>query len=261
MRTKQGPSKNKFLQQSFHVRQLVYTTSCVMPYLIISAVICFVIGAPMYYYSAQIQSFHYIYSDPTRTNTCPDVGDLPCLVRFSLTERMAGPVFLYYSLTNFYQNHRRYVASRSDAMDRGDFGSQTLPLVGSPDQSSSTCPGFDTYTVNGKTIEYYPCGLIAMSIFNDTFSLISEATRSELSWRSDGITWPISDSRRFQSKSEDWLRTNCYRLGGLDENNIDFNFSGFPESLRGFTGTNNENQSRYNCWHSVTSPELQVLLI
>ena len=212
----------------------------------------------MYFYSSQINTFQYIYSDPIRTNTCPDVGELPCLVKFTLKESIPGPVYLYYTLTNLYQNHRRYVSSRSDAMNRGDFGSQALPVTGSPDSSSQTCFGFDTYTINGKTIEFYPCGLIAMSLFNDTFSLISEATRSVVSWSSDGITWPVSDGRRFQSKSEDWLRTNCYRLGGLDPNTFDFDFSGFPESLRGFNGTNNENQSRYHCWHSVSSPEFQV---
>ena len=32
---------------------------------------------------------------------------------------MAAPVYLYYQLDNFYQNHRRYVSSRSDTQLAG----------------------------------------------------------------------------------------------------------------------------------------------
>jgi len=35
-----------------------------------------------------------------------------CLVNLTITAKMEGPVFVYYQLDNFYQNHRRYVKSR-----------------------------------------------------------------------------------------------------------------------------------------------------
>ena len=38
----------------------------------------------------------------------------PCNVTLTVTERMRAPVYMYYKLTNYYQNHRRYVKSRSD---------------------------------------------------------------------------------------------------------------------------------------------------
>ena len=37
-----------------------------------------------------------------------------CEVPFKLDEDWEGPVYLYYGLTNFYQNHRRYVKSRDE---------------------------------------------------------------------------------------------------------------------------------------------------
>lgn len=38
---------------------------------------------------------------------------------------MAAPVYFYYQLANFYQNHRRYVKSRSDGQLRGDLSADT----------------------------------------------------------------------------------------------------------------------------------------
>ena len=40
-------------------------------------------------------------------------------VQFTPQANMDGTVYLYYKLTDFYQNHRRYVKSRSDQQLRG----------------------------------------------------------------------------------------------------------------------------------------------
>ena len=39
---------------------------------------------------------------------------------------MTGPVYVYYELDNFYQNHRRYVKSRMDAQLRNKLSKTTL---------------------------------------------------------------------------------------------------------------------------------------
>lgn len=36
-------------------------------------------------------------------------GGLPCSVVLQPSSKMKAPVFLYYELDNFYQNHRRYM--------------------------------------------------------------------------------------------------------------------------------------------------------
>jgi hypothetical protein len=84
-----------------------------------------------------------------------------CYLRFTIPESMGPPVLFYYHLTNFYQNHRRYVLSFDSQQLKGDArsydsikGSDCTPLYG---QKSENKP-------------YYPCGLIANSMFNDTFS-------------------------------------------------------------------------------------------
>lgn len=83
-----------------------------------------------------------------------------CTLQFTLPNDIGPPVYLYYRLSNFYQNHRRYVKSLDLKQLKGQFvsnssidGSSCNPLKLGPD---------------GKA--YYPCGLIANSIFNDTIN-------------------------------------------------------------------------------------------
>jgi LEM3 (ligand-effect modulator 3) family / CDC50 family len=66
---------------------------------------------------------------------------------------------LYYRLTNFYQNHRRYVKS----VEEGQLQGQNL--TAQQLQKSGACAPL-TVAPNGKP--YYPCGLIANSLFNGT---------------------------------------------------------------------------------------------
>jgi hypothetical protein len=82
-----------------------------------------------------------------------------CSIAFSFTESVTGPLYVYYEISNFYQNHRRYVKSRSaDQLMGGDLGysdvyDDCFPLV-----------------ENG-TVLLNPCGLIANSFFNGERSI------------------------------------------------------------------------------------------
>ncbi|ORX37203.1 ligand-effect modulator 3 family [Kockovaella imperatae] len=81
-----------------------------------------------------------------------------CEIEFEVPYDLGKGVFLYYKLTNYYQNHRRYVQSVDTSQLRGSA------------QSASTLDGGDCKPItsqNGKP--YYPCGLIANSVFNDTY--------------------------------------------------------------------------------------------
>jgi hypothetical protein len=84
-----------------------------------------------------------------------------CSIQFQTPEDMGPPVLFYYHLTNFYQNHRRYVASFFDKQLKG-----TNTTAG--EVNSSTCVPLTWNSKYQKPI--YPCGLIANSMFNDTFS-------------------------------------------------------------------------------------------
>jgi len=74
---------------------------------------------------------------------------------------LQGQVYMYYSLTNFYQNHRRYVKSRDD-----------YQLLGASRGYSSLSTDCEPYRgiANGSLpsggVPYAPCGAIANSLFN-----------------------------------------------------------------------------------------------
>jgi hypothetical protein len=120
-----------------------------------------------------IASFNPGNGGPVQSQGCRTV------VNFSVPEKMPAPVYMYYKLSNFYQNHRRFAKSRSVSQLAGN----------NPDKSSMTdCdplldPGAATDTegqqasVNGQTLnygsmKYSPCGLVAWSLFNDSFALV-----------------------------------------------------------------------------------------
>lgn len=96
---------------------------------------------------------------------------------------MGPPVFLYYRLTNFYQNHRRYVQSFDIDQLKG-------AAVDNATISGSTCDPLTIDPTTGKA--YYPCGLIANSMFNDTIQSpvmpntgIYYMTDKGIAWASD----------------------------------------------------------------------------
>merc|ERR1719235_2124111 len=74
-------------------------------------------------------------------------------VTITVDKDMTKPVYVYYELENFYQNHRRYVKSRSDEQLKGDF----------PGASLGDCDPLKRDPITGKVL--WPCGLIANSMF------------------------------------------------------------------------------------------------
>lgn len=90
---------------------------------------------------------------------------------------MKSPIYVYYQLDNFYQNHRRYVKSRSDEQLRNNKSASEV----------STCKPEDY--ANGQ-VPIVPCGLIAWSLFNDTYTFTRKdeplsVNKKDISWKSD----------------------------------------------------------------------------
>lgn len=79
-----------------------------------------------------------------------------CTFNHTITADMTKPVYLYYSLTKFYQNHREYVIASESSQLRGLFDSEC--------DSDSLNLGSD-----GKPL--LPCGYQGWSYFNDEVEL------------------------------------------------------------------------------------------
>lgn len=119
-----------------------------------------------------------------------------CVLQFQIPEDMGPPVLFYYQLTNFFQNHRRYVSSFDADQLVAKSGYTTADSECSPLQKDSS----------GKP--YYPCGLIANSVFNDTFSNLTSVGTSGGNYTmfEKGIAWDSDKS--------------LYKKTGLDPSSI-----------------------------------------
>ncbi|KAG6431312.1 hypothetical protein SASPL_109391 [Salvia splendens] len=100
-----------------------------------------------------------------------------CIRSITIPKKMRKPIYVYYQLDNFYQNHRRYVKSRSD---------RQLWNPKAESRTSQCDP--EGQTGDGKPI--VPCGLVAWSLFNDTYMLSKNdaalpINKKDISWRSD----------------------------------------------------------------------------
>ncbi|KAF8058092.1 ALIS1 [Scenedesmus sp. PABB004] len=90
---------------------------------------------------------------------------LACTLSVTIGRTMRKPVYVYYELDGVYQNHRRYVKSRSDVQLAGRNASDADLAACAPELHYGGDPAA---VIN-------PCGLVAWSNFNDTFRLLRVA--------------------------------------------------------------------------------------
>ncbi|KAL4433528.1 hypothetical protein ABPG74_002925 [Tetrahymena malaccensis] len=152
-------------------------------------------------------------------------GQTTCKIPFTLDEDFTDTVYFFYGLDNFYQNHRRYIKSKSSSQLSGtmisssDANTFCSPIVHNSDllpeqqyvyyansytNSSITQPK----SLNPQDIAV-PCGLIARSFFNDTFQLYNAATQQRVPIDESGIAWPDDKGNKFKmdqkNKDKYWI--------------------------------------------------------
>jgi len=121
-----------------------------------------------------------------------------CTIEFNIPNDLSPPIFFYYRLTNFYQNHRRYVKSVDERQLKGQAVSKSSL------QGTDACSPLIYDGESGKP--YYPCGLIANSLFNDSFThplwiTSTNGQDNETYFMTDkGIAW-ASDRSRYKKSS------------------------------------------------------------
>ncbi|KAF9130260.1 hypothetical protein BGW39_003270 [Mortierella sp. 14UC] len=112
---------------------------------------------PMYIISDAVQSVDPAEGSPagTQPHTYPVKR---CTIDLTIPVDLQPPVMMYYKLTNFYQNHRKYTKS----LDYKQLTGQITGISEIVGRKGCTIESFP----NNELI--YPCGLIANSLFNDT---------------------------------------------------------------------------------------------
>ncbi|RVE57437.1 hypothetical protein OJAV_G00216220 [Oryzias javanicus] len=143
------------------------------------------IGVGLLITSRSIQVLELDYTGTETNSPCykcttpPVQNNCVCKLNFTIDTLFKGPVFFYYSLTNYFQSQRKYGASKDYNQLSGD-----LTYFKSP---ASDCDPYQY--ANGKPI--VPCGSLANSMFNDTFKLYQIINGQEklVPFDGKGIAW------------------------------------------------------------------------
>jgi len=181
------PANTAFKQQRLKAWQPILTPTPVILSFLIIGIVFIPIGAGIVFSSNKVVEVDVRYDN----NPDCDVGKM-CYLNISIPEKMSAPVYMYYRLQNYYQNHRRYVKSRSDAQLRGE-------SVTSYSALSDCDPWISEGGVKTNPEYFYnPCGLIAKSVFNDTFLLYNSNSTAVVT-RKDGIAWTSDKNKKFKN--------------------------------------------------------------
>ncbi|CAK8695113.1 unnamed protein product [Clavelina lepadiformis] len=194
------PENTAFKQQRIPAWHPLLTAKSVFPTFLVVSVAFIPIGVVLLVNSQNIIEIMHDYTDCTsvednsvlcssvRLNQSRMEETCTCQINVSFDTSMSGDVFMYYGLTNFFQNHRRYVKSRDDNQLIGQHVTQSTV--------SSECLPF-AYLPNGTV--FAPCGAIANSLFNDSFTMIRDTT--VVPFLQTGIAWPTDYSQKFNNPS------------------------------------------------------------
>ncbi|XP_028994384.1 cell cycle control protein 50B isoform X1 [Betta splendens] len=191
------PDNTAFTQQRLPAWQPMLSAGIVIPGFLIIGAAFIGIGVALFVTSQSIQVLEIDYTGDDKTAPCykciaPNQKNCQCQISFSLNSTFKGPVFFYYALSNFFQNHRRYGVSKDDNQLFGDTSYFTSP--------SSSCSPYQ-YDSSNKPI--VPCGSVANSMFSDTFQLyqVVNGTNKLVPWDGQGIAWWTDYSIKYRNPS------------------------------------------------------------
>lgn len=100
---------------------------------------------------------------------CQNLNDY-CEISLEINEKMDKPIFFFYELENFYQNHRRYLRSKSltqlsgENIDLSTAEKNCDPIIKNSDLNIKV--SWKNQTLLNQNEIASPCGLMAKSIFN-----------------------------------------------------------------------------------------------
>ncbi|KAJ3642859.1 hypothetical protein Zmor_025608 [Zophobas morio] len=200
------PSDSAFKQQRLPAWQPILTAGTVLPTFFVIGIAFIPVGIGLLYFSDEVKELVIDYTNCNKTRDvngtfnetserCSDViannatEECNCTIPFTLESDFKGKVYMYYGLSNFYQNHRRYVKSRDDYQLLGNLNPEP----------SADCTPF-AKTKDGKPIA--PCGAIANSLFSDVLTLKrweNNKAWADVTLLRRGIAWDSDKNIKFRN--------------------------------------------------------------
>eukprot|EP01128_Nolandella_sp_AFSM9_P009222 TRINITY_DN5843_c0_g1_i1.p1 TRINITY_DN5843_c0_g1~~TRINITY_DN5843_c0_g1_i1.p1 ORF type:complete len:322 (+),score=54.30 TRINITY_DN5843_c0_g1_i1:48-968(+) len=177
------PSNTAFAQQKLPAWQPILTPLPVIISFLVLGVVFMPLGGVLYWTSTTVIE---VKSDEYQS--CGALGTA-CTFNFDGLN-MEPPIYVYYELSNYYQNHRRYVKSRSDDQLRG-------VLITSVEDIETCDPFASEGGSSNPDLMYLPCGLIANSVFNDTYVL--SGTGADVPMTKEGVAWESDIKEKFKN--------------------------------------------------------------
>eukprot|EP00601_Ochromonadales_sp_CCMP2298_P033850 CAMPEP_0173363024 /NCGR_PEP_ID=MMETSP1144-20121109/22151_1 /TAXON_ID=483371 /ORGANISM="non described non described, Strain CCMP2298" /LENGTH=342 /DNA_ID=CAMNT_0014312919 /DNA_START=48 /DNA_END=1073 /DNA_ORIENTATION=+ len=252
------PEDSDFAQMRLKTRPGEFKPIYFAAFLFLAAVCFLSAGSTLYSQAQGVYEAHYTYdagSEYACSISSNNVGKT-CQVSFTITQALPGPLYLYYELSNFYQNHQRYYQSRSIAQ-----------LQGSNLDSSSVSLDCNPLYKNGSLL-LNPCGLIANSFFTDTFTLDTNAStpadtfsldekgislysdRDALYNQVDGFKYTVVTNTSLLSCAEAGLHEGCREYtdsGGTsylyyypDDDTVQYLHESYPDQISPIDGVTDE---------------------
>lgn len=173
------PPDTDFAQQRLKSRPAKFTNTHLAIVIVLIGIIFLPTGTKLLSNSNSVYESKITYDDGGSSSNCyidNNNEGKTCKVEFTLDSDVDGPLYVYYQISNFFQNHRRYYKSLSipqlmgENLAEGDVELNCNPLY-----------------MNASLL-LNPCGLIANSFFNDVFSVDSAAsTPTNLAMDETGI--------------------------------------------------------------------------
>ncbi|MEE6468295.1 hypothetical protein FKM82_008247 [Ascaphus truei] len=205
------PDNSAFMQQRLPAWKPSLTAQPVLISFFTIGIFCLAVGISWIVASANVKEIKINYSNyckhctQLRENASNAETPCTCMVNFTVPEAIQGDVFIYYGLSNFFQNHRRYVISKYDTQLLGRNVTNTENI-----QSFSNCAPFTTYK-DGTPMA--PCGAIANSMFNDSIILLyhsDASTTTQVPLLSTGNTWWSDKNVKFRNPKPEGNLTQAF---------------------------------------------------
>lgn len=201
----ESPQKSAFSQQKLEAWRPILSTTNVLIICLSIGFFSLIIGIILFVSTNNLHEEIHRYDNITDN-----------YINIELKNKMKGNLVIFYKLTNFYQNHKRYIDSRSYPQLAGKY----VDYEG----MKSDCGYFYSYNYD-ETDPYdwiVPCGSIAYSVFNDTFEIQQNGETVDCS--SDQISWKSDQGKMFKqvnSKySSSWINTTIFERGQRDDHFI-----------------------------------------